>query len=213
MSVESRFDDFGCVCMGTFSNRHLDFAVADTTTTLLRGAPSHNIITSLDPRLMQESPEVLAVTQRLENPRVPYVVCGVVSIAPVISAVLAAFAVTETSVRVMSTGLVLVIFGSMSTFFVCARSLARVIDGSLERKREENAEKGAAGLPGGDNSTAGGDPNLLAARTKIRTVMIFGIAMSSTVSFTLLLAIVTKWGTAAPLLLFGIPLGKPAVCQ
>lgn len=132
--------------------------------------------------------------------------CGMVSIAPCVSAILAAFAATETSVRVMSAGLLLVIVSNFSMFLVCARSLVNAIDKSLERKMEDQVEKGGAG-PGGDDGKAG-DANLLAARKKIKNVMIVGTTISSTVLSTLSLAILTKWGVAAPLLLFGIPLGK-----
>lgn len=146
------------------------------------------------------------------NPRIPYVVCGGVSIAPGVSTVLAAFAETEASVRVMSAGILLVVIGSLSTFWLCARSLVSVIDRSLERKMEEQAETGVTGPGGGGraNSEVGGDPNLLAARKKIKSVMIVAIGLGSTVFFTLSLAIVSEWGTAAPLILFGIPFGKPA---
>ena len=172
-------------------------------------------VASLDPRLMQESPKVLAVTRWLEGPRLPYVVCGVVSIAPGISTVLAALAAMEASVRVMSAGLLLVIISTISTFLVCARSLVSTIDRSMQRKMEEQAEMGAVGSGGGEggNSKVGGDPNLLAARTKIKSVVVVSMGVSSMVFFTLTLAILSEWGTAAPLILFGIPLGKLGPCR
>lgn len=150
------------------------------------------------------------MSQWLGNPRVGYILCGVVSIAPVISVILAAFAATETSIRVMSAGLLLVIVGSIATFLACARSLVSVIDSSLERKSQEQAKKRLAG-PGGDNGRVGRDPNLLTSRKKIMKVVAVGATMSSIVFLTLSLATFTPWGTAAPLVLFGIPLGKTVV--
>lgn len=78
---------------------------------------------------------------------------------------------------------------------ICGKSLLRVIDESIEKKKARGEAKD------GDDE----DQALLTARRKVRWMLAFAARQMTLKGAILLTAIFSKYGTAAPLLLFYTP--------
>lgn len=150
--------------------------------------------------VIHKSPEMLALSSWLETPTGHYAACSIMSIVFCGAIILAAVDLPETAIRTTAAGGLIVSLIVTVSLWVCGRSLIRVIDESLEQK-QTRTNSGKDGETGGVEDQA-----LLAARKKVKWVLGFGlrqmVMMGSVLSFT----IFSKYGIAAPLLLFGIPL-------
>lgn len=171
-----------------------------------------------DPRLMQEAPEILAISSILERPVGRYMSYSLLCIGPVVATILASAKRSQPAVVVASGAFMILIVLCNLIILKCGTLLVHTINGSL-RKNSGNtrtiassASEPSATRPVDENtknSTTAGrkerNPNkLLAARKKITVAM--SICIISAVQTILLLtfAIFSGYGMAAPLLFFGI---------
>ncbi|CAN0037175.1 unnamed protein product [Ectocarpus sp. 12 AP-2014] len=189
-----------------------------------------------DRRLMQRSPEVLRIRYFLESSRGQAATYGLVSIAPTVAVALGAWGHQITAIKVVSAGILVLSGAMIASFMVCGRSLMHAIDESIRQKQEHQAqrqevprrkvlhkkttgevvleeEEDEGAQPGETrsirisiNNTPVADFALLAARTKVKRVMLFAFSTVVQVDGLLLFAICSKYGTAAPLLLFASPI-------
>lgn len=92
-------------------------------------------------------------------------------------------------------------------FWMCGKSLLKGIDQALEQhqqKQQQLQKMGVIRVNGQEVGTplqdlSSGDPLLLAARKKVRMVVVFAIVVLMQVIAMLLFAIVSPYGTEAPL--------------
>lgn len=135
---------------------------------------------------------------------------GVMSIGGVAMAALAAMNLTEMGLTVAALYFVLIVGILTGVIVVCGLSLIRTIDASLEstRARTEYFKPTEEGLAGGldSNSRTGQHSPLAVARRKIRLAVTTCAALASTAAATLLFAVASPYGRAAPIFLFVIPL-------
>lgn len=150
--------------------------------------------------VIHKSPEMLGLSSWLETPTGHYAACRIMSIVFCGAIILAVADLSETAIRTTAAGGIFVSSIITVSLLVCGKSLMHVIDESIEQKktRTNSAKDGA---PGGVEDQA-----LLAARKKVKWVMGFGSRQMVMMGSILGFGIFSKYGVAAPLLLFGIPL-------
>lgn len=170
------------------------------------------VFASNDPRLMQESPELIVISNALERPVGQCAAYGVVSIGAVVGTMLAAAKRSQAAIKVASVAFMFLIVFSTLVIWKCGMSLLRAINGSLQNCLHRNSITNTTTAAGEqDNDTVGGrirgDPSLLAARKKTKKVVSFTLQMGLQAIVMLIFAVSSKYGTAAPLILFGIPMG------
>ena len=143
------------------------------------------------------------------------VMYSLVSIAPVGAVILAFANCTEEAVIMISAGILVLAISVMITFWVCGRSLMHGIDESLrqqQKQREQLLHMGAIRVNGKEVSTSpqdrrsSGDAMLLAARKKVKTVVIFAVGILSKVVGMLIFAMASPYGLETPLVLFLSPM-------
>ena len=174
---------------------------------------------SNDRRVLQLSPEVLKISRWLESSVGQYLTYGVVSIAPVCAIVLDLVNRTEAAIRLIT--FQILVLGSLllAVFYVCGKSLLKGFDGSLQQHKQmqdelqqmrvimvkgKDASSSAPSSPAGRSSS--GDAILLAARAKVKKVVVFAVSLLTNVLSMMLFAIVSPYGVEAPLLFFFIPM-------
>lgn len=167
---------------------------------------------------MQETPEILAISNMLERPAGRYVAYGVVSIGGVVATILAAAKRAQTATVVATVSFIGLCVACNVIIRKCGTSLVRTIDASLQSTSgnhqtapgSQSPPAAEAGLEdGGHHTTAAkkeGDPRLLAARKKIVMAMSICLSMAVQAIIMLLFAIFSGYGLAVPLLFFGIPM-------
>lgn len=155
---------------------------------------------SNDQRLMQETPDILALSNALQQPAGQRASNGVVCIGGAIGGVLAAARHPQAAITVASLCFICLIVTVNVLLRKCGTSLIRTIDQSLQRS------SGKSGVVGAGNEK-GGDSALLAAKTKLKTAMMCCALMAVSTTAQLLFALLSKYGMIVPLLLFCIPMG------
>lgn len=175
-----------------------------------------------DPRLMRETPEILAISDTLERSAGQYTSYGVVSIGGLVGTILAATNHSRAAVKVAAMAFVALCVGCNLLIWKCGTVLVATIDKSLQNSSAVNnmptspiaaAPEGEGGRGKGNDTAAagrkraGGDPNLLAARKKIKMAMSICLSMAVQTVLVLTFAVASSYGTAVPLLFFGVPLG------
>ena len=113
--------------------------------------------------------------------------------------------------RLVSVGILLLVWGTMSTFWVCGMSLLRAIDKSLKEKKKEQKEDERGGLEGGNTYVLPVDQFLLAARKKIKLIMLLTGFVSAMLTAKLSVAVFTVYGMAMPMPLVGMALAHLAL--
>lgn len=139
---------------------------------------------------------------------------SLVSIAPVGAVILTFANFTEAAIRLISAGIIVLSIFMFIAFWVCGKSLLNGIDESLQRHEQQQQQlqkMGVLRVTGKEVSTplqgrGSADPMLLAARKKVKTVVIFAIAILTKVICMLLFAIVSPYGVEIPLLLIVSPM-------
>lgn len=149
--------------------------------------------------VVNHSPEMLALATWLETPVGHYAACSIMSIVHCVAIILAVVDRPEAAIRMATAGSFFVSSIVTVSLMVCGQSLIRVIDESIELK------KSRVNIYGGDIEGAG-DQALLAARTKVKWTLGFAARQMVMLIFILGFALFSKYATAAPLLLFDIPL-------
>lgn len=182
---------------------------------------------------MRETPEILAISGALERPVGQFSSYGVSSIGGAVATILAATNHPQAAVKVASVGFMFLIVCVNLAIWKCGTALLRTIDRSLrnssvnskpnsptaaaavaaaepeaEGGREEGRHHaGTAAAEGAGRRKVGGGPNLLAARKTIKIAMMVCLTMAVQTVLMLMFAVVTRYGTDAPLLFFGISMG------
>lgn len=167
---------------------------------------------------MRDTPEMVMVSNALERPVGQWISNSLVSIGAVIGTILAAAKHSQAAIRAASVAFMFLIFSSILIIWKCGSSLVRTIDISLEKSVKARDAISSVTTPVSgrhDHDKAGGgkqedpirDPRLLGARKKIKKAMSFTLQMAVQTLAILMFAVVSKYGTAAPLILFGIPMG------
>ena len=175
-----------------------------------------SIFCSNDRQVLQRSPEVLRFSLWLESSVGHYAAYTFVSIPPVGSVVLAIAGRAEAAVGVITLQVLVLAPCLSASFLVLGKSLLKGIDDSLQQQQQRQQQLQAMGVTpehGKKPSTASspgrrssGDLMLLAARKKVKRVVMFAVALPTQTACMLLFAAVTRFGTEAPLLLFFFPM-------
>ncbi|CAM9155797.1 unnamed protein product [Ectocarpus sp. 13 AM-2016] len=155
-----------------------------------------------DPRLTRESPEIIALSAWLERPRGYITACCTMSFAPGVATVLALAKYTESAVRFIALGGVIVGTIILAVFWVCGRSLMRAIDTSLQLQTSFPSTGKVEGQNGGR-----GYRTLLEAKRKVRRIMTVTAGLLVPAIAVVAMAIFTPYGIQAPLLMFCVPFG------
>ena len=165
-----------------------------------------------DPRLMQETPEILAISNMLERPVGQYTSYGAVCVGGVIATILATAKRGQAAIVVSTVAFMCLCVACNVIIRKCGTLLVRTIEGSLQNAPGNCSPSAAAGAgrEGDNHETAAAkkqrDPNLLAARKKITMAMTICLSMALQTIAMLLFAIFSGYGLAAPVLFFGIPM-------
>lgn len=172
------------------------------------------LASSNDRQVLQRSPEVLRISLWLESAVGHYVSYTFVSIPPVGAVVLAVANRPEAAVRLI-TFQVLVLAPMLSaSFLVLGKSLLKGIDESLQRQQRRSQQLQSMGVvldhekePSTRSSgRSSGDLMLLAARKKVKKVVMFTVALPTQTASMLLFATVSRYGAEAPLVFFFFPM-------
>lgn len=135
--------------------------------------------------------------------------CTAVSIVPCVATILAVGGHPETAFKMTAAGILVMSSFVSGSFWICGKSLIRGIDQSLveKAKAREDAKGGKHdNIEDIEDHDEFGDQTLLATRKKVKWMLSFVSRQLVLMGFVLMLAIFTKYGTAAPLLLFDTPL-------
>lgn len=169
---------------------------------------------------MQETPEILAISNMLERPVGQYASYGVVCVGGVVSTILAAAKHAQAAILVATVAFICLCVACNVIIRKCGKSLVRTIDGSLQNTAENHRSTPGNSPPAAPGARQeadkqdhlspaakkGGDPHLLAARKKITMAMSICLSMALQTVAMLLFAIFSGYGLAAPILFFGIPM-------
>eukprot|EP00903_Cladosiphon_okamuranus_P009465 g9021.t2 len=168
-----------------------------------------------DRRVLQESPEVLRISRWLETRRGHHVTYGLVSIAPVVAVLLTFANYAEAAIIIISAGILILSTFVMVTFCVCGKSLVNGIDESLRQQRQmqeqlqkigviwENEKETRTTL---HDQSSSGDALLLAARKKVKMIVIFAVTVLVKVMCMLFFAMGSRYGLETPLVFFLSPM-------
>lgn len=172
---------------------------------------------------------MLALSSWMEKPAGRRTVCWAMWIAPGVGMILDLAGHSHYAMKTIAVGIIFLAVIIGATFWVGGRSLIGAINESLRQYQQQQQETATAltaattaatGATGGDRDeneqeevdVAGGglvpgegDQPLLAAKKKIKRMMIFVVQNVVTVMTMLLLTVFTDYGVAAPLLLFMVP--------
>lgn len=202
-------------------------------------APSR--VCRIDPRLMRRSPDVLAISSRMEKPAGRWAACSALSIAPAVGLVLDFADLRNAGMRAVAVGILFQAMIIGATFTIGGRSLVSAIDDSLQQHQQQRRETATAltaatattaatggGTEGGDGGankgeqgdeggygadgdcdgglvSDAGDQPLVAARKKVKRMMVFALQNVAMVMTLLLVTVFTGYGVAAPLPFFMVP--------
>ncbi|CAM9670318.1 unnamed protein product [Ectocarpus fasciculatus] len=144
-----------------------------------------------DPRLIRETPEILAISGALERPTGCFVSNTVMCVGPAIAAVLAAVQYLQAASRVSSVAFLGLIVFCDFIILKSGTALVRTVNRSLL------------------NSAAGtvASLQLLKARKNVKFALCFCVIVSLLTALFLMIGLFTTYGTTAPLIFFGIPHG------
>ena len=145
---------------------------------------------------MNRTPQMLELSSWLETPTGHYASYSAVSIIPAAAAILAVVDRPEAAMKMTAVAILFVGSSVAGVFWICGKSLTRVINESIEMKKKRGEAQD------GDD----GNEDLLAARTKIGWTVGFITRQMILMDSILVFAIFSKYGTAAPLLLFDTPM-------
>ena len=169
-----------------------------------------------DRRVLQASPEVLRVSRWLETRNGHYITYSLVLIAPLGGVILALANYREEAVKMVSAGVLVLATSAMLLFSVCGRSLLRGIDESLKNQQQKQEQLQQLGVirvnvegkrvSVSPQDRGGSDAMLLAARKKVKMVVIFVVISLVLVDCTLIFAMASRYGIETPLVLFVSPM-------
>lgn len=165
----------------------------------------------IDRRLASASREIVAINSWLEDLHGRLISCVGVSILHVAGIILVLVDRTWTGLAMKMVAMEVCALNAVGVvvFVYCGRSLVRVIDGAMQQQQGQEHE-----CRSGEDANHDGDEFLLAARRKTRRIVLFFAQQFLMVMSLLIFAIFSKYGSAAPLVLFGIPLAAiPALWQ
>lgn len=145
---------------------------------------------------MNRSLEMVAFSAWLETPAGRRTAWVAVSAVPFAAMILAVVDQPEAAMKTTAAGILLVTSFIAGSFRMCGRPLIRFIDESIENRKARGHAKD------GDDE----DRALLAARNKVTWTLSFAARQMTVMGSTLMFAIFSKYGTAAPLLLFDTPM-------
>lgn len=149
---------------------------------------------SNDPRLVRDSSEVFRISAALEQPLGRELSYFAASVGPMTSTILAAANRQTIAVKASAVAFILLGVNCTVVILVCGKSLLNVIDETLKK----TSGKGGSGVA---------SQELLRARKKIVFTLMFVVQSAGQTLSMLVVAVVTNYGTAVPLILFGIPMG------
>ena len=155
---------------------------------------------------MRKSPQVLRISRWLETQAGHIAAYGLVSISPVSAIVFDLNSHPEVAIKVTAAGIILLCLGMPVVFWVCGSSLVRGIDESLRLQQRVHAARTTWGSEDGLKNIQSVQHDLKAARTKVKRMVAFSLFICGNVIVVLLFAVCSKYGTAAPLLLFATPM-------
>ena len=152
-------------------------------------APS---VTRNDPRLLQQSPGVVAISNTLEKRQ--RVSNSVVCAGAVVATALAAAHRAEAGIKIASIAFVLHVLFAAVLICKCGFSLIRTINGSLQNHDAVEVRGRGVGQ------------DLLVAKKKIQIAIAFGQVVSVQTMAIVLFAVISKHGSEQALICFGIPM-------
>lgn len=144
-----------------------------------------------------QNTQALAISQWLEKPTGLRVALSVISIVPVVAVVLDIVGLTVMGVKLASVGNIFFGWMLLVVFWICGKSLMRAIDESLEHQKERT---------GNDHTAANERGKLVAAKKKTAKMLGFVLQQVVMISIVNSFAVFSDYRTAAPLLLFGLPM-------
>lgn len=137
-------------------------------------------------------------------------------IAGVVGAILATTIHSQAAVKVAAVGFLALCVGCELVILKCGTVLLATIDKSLQNTSAVNSTLAAApqaergegvDTKAGGRKGSGGHLDMVAARTKIKIAMAISLALAAPTIAMLIFAVASSFGTAAPLLFFGVPMG------
>lgn len=183
-----------------------------TLSSIHAGKKRCSAATSNDQRLMQGTPKILALSNALERPAGRYASYGVVCTGATISTILAVARHSQAAIKIAAIAFMCLVTACDIVIWRGGTYLVHTIDISLQQTQSEDRQ----GRGAGPSSVTRGKrysgeriehSSLLAARKKMKIAMTFCMQLSAQIFAILLFAVFSKYGIAAPLILFGIPMG------
>lgn len=152
---------------------------------------------------MQNGTRALEISQWLETPSGLGVAVVVFLTVPVVAVILDIADRPVTGVKLASLGHIVQGMIMLAVFWISGKSLARAIDESLEQQKKRARS----------DDRAKNEKDLLAAKKKIVNMLSFVAQQVVMISAVNSFAVFSPYGTAAPLLLFGLPMAVVRVAR
>lgn len=161
---------------------------------------------------MQGTPKILTLSNALAHPRGRYASYVLVCTGATISTILAVARHSQAAVKVAAVAFMSLVLACDIVIWKGGTYLVRAIDRSIRTQSDDGPSRDTGASPSTGGKKYGGGVRmehsvLLVARKKMKTAMIFCMLLSGQIFAVLLFAVFSKYGTAAPLILFGIPMG------
>lgn len=169
--------------------------------------------------MIQDTPEILVISDVLERPSGQCTAFGVVCIGAAVAAVLVATNHSEAAVKVASVAFTCMCTAVTLLVWKCGTLLVRTIDRSLRKYNhasDRSCEPASPIAVASDECAVGvasrrkganADQNLMAARKNVKVATWVCLVLGIPTIILLMFAVASGYGTAAPLLFFGVPLG------
>eukprot|EP00903_Cladosiphon_okamuranus_P011302 g10657.t1 len=161
-----------------------------------------------DPRLMQETPEIMAISNALEQPATWLATRCAVCIGAVSGTILSAARYPRTATKVACLAFISMCIVVELVVCKCGMSLLRTINKSLLQKRSAaGTTDPRAALRNTDKERGGRLDDLLVAKRTIRTATSFCLLLGMVTVTFLTFSVSSPLGMLAPLLFFATPMG------
>lgn len=164
---------------------------------------------------MQETPEIMVISNALEQPAGKRATRCAVCLGAVAGTFLSAARRPQTATKVACVALMFTCIVTDLTVCRCSRSLLRTINESLLHKSSAAADKTShrSALGNADRETGGRPDDLLVARKNIRIAtslcLVLGVGTVAVLAFS----VSSPLGMTAPLLFFATPMVRPRLAS
>lgn len=155
---------------------------------------------------MQETQDILAISNMLERPVGRYASYCLFCIGPGVATILAAARRSYAAVVVATWAFIFLCVVVNLIILKCATSLIKTINRSLRKNLGSTQTIATSASPAAGTGQVKHPNSLLAARERITMALCMCIALAVPTILLLLFAVLSEYGKAASLLFFGIPM-------